>query len=197
MQLEYFYSDSLLAPPPGTTDSVVPQRDFVATPSPVFTPTETHNETNNNTSTTDNVQLITDTDRRRRRRGRSRSKSRSRSWSRRRKSGASSRVSNWQWIDVLLVDLCCADQPRRAHRRPHSPRQLSRNGRSATPLKQQQRQLGTPTTTSSTPSPSPPPASPTIVYPIAKYPGRLNSTELVEQRRNSVRHHCNFRPVKT
>lgn len=35
-----------------------------------------------------------------------------------------------------------------------------------------------------------------IVYPIASYPGRLNSKRLVEQRRQSLQHHF-FRPVQT
>jgi len=38
---------------------------------------------------------------------------------------------------------------------------------------------------------SPPP----VVYPIAKYPSRLNNRHLVEQRRLSLRQHLTFRPV--
>jgi len=36
-----------------------------------------------------------------------------------------------------------------------------------------------------------------IVYPVARYPARLNSPEMVEQRRNSLRRHLTFKPVKS
>ena len=49
---------------------------------------------------------------------------------------------------------------------------------------------------------APPPASnssqsssPSVVYPIAKYPSQLNNRHLVEQRRLSLREHLTFRPV--
>lgn len=34
-----------------------------------------------------------------------------------------------------------------------------------------------------------------IVYPVARYPARLNSPELVQQRRRSLQKHLMFRPV--
>lgn len=44
----------------------------------------------------------------------------------------------------------------------------------------------------------PSPVSPTtvVVYPIAKYTAKLNCSELVEQRRLSLRHHLTFKPVQ-
>lgn len=37
--------------------------------------------------------------------------------------------------------------------------------------------------------------SPDIVYPVARYPARLNSPEMVKQRRKSLQKHLTFRPV--
>lgn len=43
---------------------------------------------------------------------------------------------------------------------------------------------------------SPGPRQAQVVYPIASYPGRLNSKKLIEQRRQSLQHHF-FRPVQS
>ena len=39
-------------------------------------------------------------------------------------------------------------------------------------------------------------SSKNIMYPVARYPDRLNSPQLVERRRKSLEHHLTFRPVE-